>query len=429
MNSQVAYALLGLTAIVAGLVGILTYAVVKFVAAARATRRQARETGERVFVTAALEEAVGRLKRQEESMAARAEASERLSDQIMASLTSGLLVVGLDGRIRVLNPAGARLLDLPEVPGGAYREVLVAAAPLADLIDRCLASGDALPRQTVRIDRGDGPTRHFGTSVSPLRDGKGSLRGAICLLTDLTQVVALEEQLRLKDSLARLGELTAGLAHEFRNGLATIHGYGRLIDPENVPEAYRPYVQGLRDETDALGEVVSNFLAFARPTAPTLVPVDLGTVIGRAIGDNQREASARGGAIVASGCFGSVRGDETLLGQAFDNLLRNALDACAAATATPAIRVEGRHDAAGRRVIVAVTDNGTGIAPAAQHRLFTPFFTTKPHGLGMGLALVQKIIVSHDGLIASNTNPGGGACFEVELPLAQGQAGTAASSA
>jgi signal transduction histidine kinase len=351
-------------------------------------------------------------------MAARAEASERLSDQIMASLTSGLLVVGLDGRIRVLNPAGARLLDLPEAAGGLSREVLAASAPLADLIERCLATGEALPRQTVRVDYPARGTRHFGVSVSPLKDGKGTLRGVICLLTDLTQVVALEEQLRLKDSLARLGELTAGLAHEFRNGLATIHGYGRLIEPAHVPEAYRPYVQGIRDETDALGQVVNNFLAFARPAALTLVPVDLAAVVARAAADNQRDALSRGGQIAVAGRFGTVLGDDTLLGQVFDNLLRNALEACAQAQVAPAVRIEGELDEAHQQVRVKVTDNGMGIDPGALPRLFTPFFTTKTQGTGLGLALVQKIVVSHDGRVSASAAPGGGACFEVALPLA-----------
>jgi signal transduction histidine kinase len=418
MNSQTAYALLGLTAVVAVLVSLLAYAMLRFFAAARGIRQQARETGERTFVTSALEEAVTRLKSQEQSMAARAEASERLSDEIMASLASGLLVVGLDGRVRVLNPAGARLLDLPEIPGGLHRDALAASAPLADLIDCCLATGEALPRQTVRVDYPDRGTRHFGVSVSPLRDGKGSLRGAICLLTDLTQVIGLEEQLRLKDSLARVGELTAGLAHEFRNGLATIHGYGRLIHPANVPEAYRPYVQGIRDETDALGQVVSNFLVFARPAALALVPVHLGAVVARAVCESRGEAASRGGQIAVEGAFGIVRGDEMLLGQVFDNLLRNALEACAQAQVPPAIRVEGELDEAQPLVRIRVTDNGAGIEPAVQHRLFTPFFTTKAHGTGMGLALVQKIVVSHDGRIVATAAAGGGACFEIELPLA-----------
>ena len=107
--------------------------------------------------------------------------------------------------------------------------------------------------------------------------------GVICLFSDLTTVIALEEQLRLKETLARLGELTAGIAHEFRNGLATIHGYGKLIDPAALPPQYRPYIEGIRQETDALGQVVTNFLNFARPTQLSVATCDLATVVQRAI--------------------------------------------------------------------------------------------------------------------------------------------------
>ena len=95
----------------------------------------------------------------------------------------------------------------------------------------------------------------------------GTPSGVICLFTDLSAVVDLEEQLRLKDTLARLGELTAGLAHEFRNGLATVHGYARLLNLDALPPQDRKYVEGLRAETEALGQVVTNFLNFARPDA------------------------------------------------------------------------------------------------------------------------------------------------------------------
>ena len=119
----------------------------------------------------------------------------------------------------------------------------------------------------------------------------------MCLFTDLTEIVDLEEQLRLKDSLARLGELTAGIAHEFRNGLATIHGYSRLLDPERLPVEFKPYVQGIRDEADALGEVVTNFLNFAKPTELALAPVDMRAIVERAA-DEIREKRPR--AVAAS---------------------------------------------------------------------------------------------------------------------------------
>ena len=126
------------------------------------------------------------------------------------------------------------------------------------------------------------------------------LQAAVCLFTDLTAVVELEEQLRLKEALARLGELTAGLAHEFRNGLATIHGYGRLLDPATLPDQARTCVDGIRAETTALGEVVTNFLRFARPEQMTMAPVDLRAVIARAIEDVPGAAAA----VVLEGNFG-----------------------------------------------------------------------------------------------------------------------------
>jgi PAS domain S-box-containing protein len=417
MNSPYAYTLLGLTALVAALVGVLAYAVVRFMASARDVRRQLQGSGERAFVTAALEEAVTKLKTQERAMTARAEASERLSDEIMASLSSGLLVVSLEGTVRLVNPAAARLLDKPEAAGVSHRDLLSSAPPLVELIDQCLATGESLPRQTVRVDDPSRGPLWFGVSVSPLRDGQRALRGAICLFTDLTPVVTLEEQLRLKDSLARLGELTAGLAHEFRNGLATIHGYARLIDPARMPEAYQPYVAGIREETDSLGLIVTNFLAFARPTAPTFVPVDLRTIAERAAEDLRDEFSARHAEVRLAGEFGIVKGDETLLRQALSNLLRNGLEACGQPGPAPRLRIEGEVDARRHYVHLAVSDNGPGVPAANRDRVFTPFFTTKAKGTGLGLALVQKIIVSHDGRITVGDAPGGGACFHIDLPL------------
>ena len=114
----------------------------------------------------------------------------------------------------------------------------------------------------------------------------------ICLFTDLSRVVALEEQLRLKDALARLGELTAGLAHEFRNGLSTIHGYARLLDPAALPAPQSTYAEGLRAETQALGEMVTNFLNFARPERLTLQPLALELVVRAAVADVDPDGAA-----------------------------------------------------------------------------------------------------------------------------------------
>src|SRR5262249_1334176 len=155
--------------------------------------------------------------------------------------------------------------------------------------------------------------------------------------SDLTAIVALEEQIRIKDSLARVGELTAGIAHEFRNGLATIHGYSRLIDLTALPAAVPPYVEGIRPATESMREGVTDFLYFARPTQPNFLPVDLRAVAERAADDLRADARALGGEISVKGEFITIDGDDVLLRQAFSNLLRNAIEACSATSVAPAI--------------------------------------------------------------------------------------------
>ncbi len=209
-----AYAFLALTAIVAALVAIVAFAMMKFVTAARETRRKIQGGGvETALLSAALQDAVAKLKAQERATAARAEASERLSEEIISSLTAGLLVVGLNGDIRILNPAGRRVLDVPEtLPLNAYRRS-PHEQPLLDAIDDCLKTRTPIIRRPIALPGNGGhPDTHLGVTVSPLFDQDGQLHGAICLFTDLTAVKDLEEQLRLKDSLATVGELTAGIA-------------------------------------------------------------------------------------------------------------------------------------------------------------------------------------------------------------------------
>jgi PAS domain S-box-containing protein len=416
--SPEAYALLGLTALLAVFAGVLTFAALRFVAAARETRRRSRDAGEGAVLTAALQEAVQKLRAQERAMAERAEASERLSTHIVNSITAGLLVVDRDGRVQILNPAGRRMLGVP--PDAAisdYKALPASAAPLAGVIEECMEHGHPIVRRAIEVPHA-GEVTHVGVTVSPLGEPATAPGGAICLFSDLTAVVQLEEQLRLKETLARLGELTAGIAHEFRNGLATIHGYGKLLDPAALPAQYRPYVEGIRQETVALGEVVTNFLNFARPTKLSVSRLDLGAVVERAAEDVRKDAQQLGGGIELTGEFAGVEGDDVLLRQAFINLLRNAIEACQASGVAPAVLVEGARDTAQGLARISVHDNGPGVAEDARERIFRPFITTKKTGTGLGLALVQKIVVTHNGRVTAGRSPRGGACFQVTLPLA-----------
>ena len=413
--SPSAYALIGLAAIIAFLVAILTFALLRLMAAARDTHQRTRANPvEAALLSAALQDAVAKLKAQERAMAARAEASERLSGEIIASLTAGAIVAGLNGEIRTMNPAGRRILELPDAASyvPSPRE-----QPLLDVVDECLRTRRAIVRRGVELSA-VGRGVHLGVTVSPLFDGEGQLNGAICLFTDLTAVKDLEEQLRLKDSLATVGELTAGIAHEFRNGLATIHGYSKLVDLNALPDAYRPYVEGIRAETESLSQVVTNFLNFARPAQLTLTRVDLRAICERAAEEIRADAVALGGDVLVAGEFGDVEGDEVLLRQAFSNLLRNAVEACADASVAATIAIRSEIDRPQKMSRITVTDNGPGIPAASRERIFQPFFTSKRNGTGLGLALVQKIIVFHNGRVVAGASAAGGASLQVTLPLA-----------
>ena len=402
-----------LTAGLAAIAAVLIFAVLRFLASTRGAQRRLRDAGaETAFLSSALQDAVGTLKAQEREMRARAHESEALSEHIVDSLAAGLLVVDMAGRVETLNPAGHRLLELDSgTEGRDYREALAAHGALRDLVATCLATGIAASSHEVSA-RGHSTAVYLVASVSPLVTG-GAAKGVVCVLSDVTTLRELEEQLRLKDALARLGELTAGIAHEFRNGLATIHGYSRLLRPEALPDTYRPYVDGIRSEAESLGHVMTNFLKFARPDQMTLAPVDLEAIARRAALELAPELPV-GTDVRVEGDFGPVEGDEVLLRQVFGNLIRNGAEACDGQR-TPVIQIHGAVD--DRVCRVSVNDNGPGIPDESRARVFEPFFTTRSRGTGLGLAIVQKVVVTHNGRVSAGRSPLGGASIQMVFPL------------
>ena len=408
------YAFLGLTALVAALVGILTYALLRFAAAAREHKQQIRPgPGEAALLSSAMQEAVSSLKAREQAMSARAVASEQLAAQVFDSLTAGLIVVAADGRVQIANPAACRMLGVSDSIEDVDARTWLGDSPLAAVIEEGLAGARTISRRVVQ-SRGAEGRRHYGVTVSPL--GEPSPSGAICLFSDLTGVVELEKQLQMKEALARLGEMTAGIAHEFRNGLATIHGYSRLFNLESLPAPYPTYVEGIRQEAETLGHVVTNFLNFARPEEISMSAVDLEAPAMRAIDELGSEAVPSAG-IRVEGTFGSIQGDEVLLRQVFGNLVRNAIEACESARTVSEIVISGAVDAAHSSVVVTVDDNGPGIPDDHRARIFQPFFTTRSRGSGLGLAIVQKIVLLHNGTVSVGSSPAGGAQFRLAFPL------------
>ena len=375
------------------------------------------------FMAASMQGVIQQLREQEKELERlhkmekeRAEQTERLSEEVTRNMPAGLLVVNATGIISSSNPAAEQVLGIRGLGFRRYSEALGASSQLTQLLAECLATGKIFRREEVEHVPPAGDTRHLGVTISPIQRGEGKISGAICLLTDLTELAALQQRMQLKENLAALGELSAGIAHEFKNALATISGYAQLI-PEAAQGEAAEYSKRIVEQTRNITHMVMEFLKYARPLEIPDEKVALEDLVKRAVMEVAQSIPQV--KIECHGNFGEVAGDEGLLRQALLNLARNGAEACAAAEGGGHVMVRGEvlqsEEAGSQRIIV--SDNGPGIAAAALPKLFRPFFTTKANGTGLGLAVVQKIIVQHGGQVEVRNRPEGGAAFIVTLPL------------
>jgi PAS domain S-box-containing protein len=374
------------------------------------------------FMTASMQGVIRKLREQEKELERlhrvekeRAEHTERLSEEVTRNMPAGLVMVNAQGIVASANPAAEQVLGVRGLGYRRYSEVLGENSELTQLVGQCLAQGKIFRREQVDHKTPVGETRRLGVTISPVRSADEKISGAICLLSDLTELAALQEQMELKKHLAALGELSAGIAHEFKNALATISGYAQMIRSESSDGEISDHAERILEQTRNITHVVTEFLKFARPLDISDEPVELQPLIGRAI--DEIATAVPGVSVRAEGTFGTVAGDEGLLRQVILNLARNGAEACEGRTDGRVVvrgEIVSGGDAPSQRITV--QDNGSGISADAMPNLFHPFFTTKARGTGLGLAVVQKIILQHGGLIEARNHPSGGAVFIVTLP-------------
>ena len=377
------------------------------------------------FMTASMQAVIQKLRDQEKELAAlqrrdreRAQLTERLSEAVTRNMPAGLLLISSGGLITSANPAAEAALDVQALSYRRYAEVLGKESSLSKLLAACLSEGRTFRREEVEYTTPKGELRHLGVTISPILGRSAKVTGALCLLSDLTELAALQRQVQVKENLAALGELSAGIAHEFKNALATISGYAQMIRRESHGETAEN-AQLIVDQTRALTHVVTEFLKFARPLDLSTEEVPLRPVVDRVI--NEIQEAIPGVSISVAGDFESIAGDEGLLRQALLNLTRNAAEAAAGQAFGGRVELHGaiEHSAGGELQRITIADNGPGIAADDLSRIFVPFYTTKTNGTGLGLAIVQKIIVQHGGSVEVRNQPQGGAEFIVSLPLSR----------
>jgi signal transduction histidine kinase len=225
-----------------------------------------------------------------------------------------------------------------------------------------------------------------------------------------SEIKSLKEQLVIKERLAALGEVSAGIAHEFRNPMGVIAGYAKLLLKSlDETDSRRDVVQGILKEIADMNNVMEELLKFSRPEPIKKAAIDLTKSI-RDVIEGMRDAAHR----IDFSFSGSadIKGDETLLKQAIKNIIQNALDAGDRVW----VSIERVSSDDKKGVFVFVKDDGKGIPEKDLDKIFMPFYTTKNSGSGIGLALAQKIVAGHGGNINVQSKEGDGSTFNVFLP-------------
>jgi signal transduction histidine kinase len=209
--------------------------------------------------------------------------------------------------------------------------------------------------------------------------------------------------------------MAAGVAHEFRNSLATVTGYLQLLE-KNVSTEQQSYTSPIHKELGVLQKVVKDFLSFAGPVQMRVSRMNLHDLLHECVEELKVSAAGKNVEITMNGSFPEMEGDETMLRQIFTNLLRNAAESMDGTGRNGKVDVAGGISANGRFVTVDVLDNGKGIPPGELSKIFHPFFSTKQDGVGLGLAIVQKLIVQHNGTVSVESSSEG-SIFHVQLPV------------
>ena len=218
-------------------------------------------------VVAQLQEQRKALEQLSNQASKRADSAEKFSERIVASVPSALIAFDSAGHSMVINAPGRALL---EVDGGALGQpaatILRKIPQLAEMVQQCLQTGKLYRREEIETVTSEQMFRRLGATVAPidLSSDRGP-RGVLCLLTDITEVTQLREQVALKKNLESLGEMSAGLAHEFKNAIATLHGYVQLLQSLELDEEARGTTSSLLNEVRNLSDMVTSFLNFARP--------------------------------------------------------------------------------------------------------------------------------------------------------------------
>ena len=382
---------------------------------------------EAAFVLETFQSVVAQLQSQQQELARltaeasqRADSAERFSERIVASMPTGLIAFDLAGHATVANaPAHALFGEQIKLEGEHFRTIFHDVPAMAEMLDACLRSGQIFRREEIEATSST-QSKRLGATVAPIDPSASGSKGALCLITDITEVTQLREQVALKRNLANLGEMSAGLAHEFKNAMAALHGYAQFLQKVDHNEQTKAAADALLQEVRNLSDMTTAFLNFAKPQPLQLDDVSPSEMLQGCARELKPLYDDRRVELVVEivGDVVNTPADPRMLRQALLNLLRNAAEAIPDEdTERKVFAATSRETVKGRRwTTITIRDTGPGIPPADLQKVFIPFFTTKSSGHGVGLPLAHRIITEHGGMLTVANASQRGAVFTIRLP-------------
>lgn len=341
---------------------------------------------------------------------------------VIESIATGIVTVNLEGSVLSINRAGERIFGVTreEALGANYINGLDKGERdrLKKTIDYVIRTGKTFCGRDITTVNHQGKTIYINTYVSLFENLAGKKLGVVMLTEDITQKRKMEEEMRIADKLAAMGELALGVAHEIRNPLGSIKGLASLAKKDDIdPQKRSKYLDIIIKEVDRLERVSNELLDFARQHDLENRPVDINEIVRQVLFLWDLNASLYNIRLTTDlqDSLPPIYGDELKLRQVFINLGRNALQAIGE---DGCLLVKTFQDK--DWVVVQITDSGEGIPSNALHKIFEPFFTTKERGSGLGLSVVHQIVSGHGGHIEVDSKYGIGTTFTVKLPVERG---------
>ncbi|HIJ81577.1 MAG TPA: PAS domain S-box protein [Desulfuromonadales bacterium] len=349
---------------------------------------------------------------------------------VIDSVGDGVIVVGSDGVITLCNPAAEEITGFSQrqACGSEFRKLFALETPLLEMVSKTIRTSITISDHENIVVRSTGRITPVAVTCYPLVEVSGENIGAILTIKDITYIRELEAAVRQADRLSTLGTLAAGLAHEIKNPLGGIKGAAQLLEREFEPGSdMLDYTRVMIRETERIDHIIRELLELASPRGLKLTPVNLHRVLGDIMLLQKQSVSDRQIAFTKhfDPSIPDIMADEEMLTRLFLNLIRNAIDALGDdGRLTVSSRVLSdylmeHNERRSRMIAIEVIDDGPGIPQADLENIWTPFFSTKSGGTGLGLTICHKIVAEHRGMIKAESDPGRGTKFTVLLPLVQ----------